>query len=122
MEETDIYKLLSFLRRNHYLQNPTTNIEIVKHYFKEENNKLSIEDRLVVFADKVILFEPAYNLELIKDFISYWTEHGEKDRKMRFEKETSFDISRRLKTWKRNQDKFNKQPTTQTHKVNDKWL
>ena len=36
---------------------------------------------------------------MLKDFFEYWTEHGPKDKKMRYEKQTSFDISRRLKTW-----------------------
>ena len=39
---------------------------------------------------------------MIKDFYEYWTEHSINDKKMRFEKQTSFDISRRLKTWLRN--------------------
>ena len=40
-------------------------------------------------------------------FIEYWTEHGENDRKMRFEKQTSFDIKRRLLTWRNNSFKNN---------------
>jgi hypothetical protein len=34
-----------------------------------------------------------------KKFFEYWTEHGAKDLKMRFEKETSFEISKRLDRW-----------------------
>lgn len=34
-----------------------------------------------------------------KKFFDYWTEHGPKDLKMRFEKETSFDIAKRLDRW-----------------------
>jgi len=34
-----------------------------------------------------------------KKFFDYWTEHGEKDLKMRFEKEKSFDIALRLDRW-----------------------
>lgn len=39
--------------------------------------------------------------ELI-NFIDYWLEHGDKDIKMRFEKEKSFGVGRRLGTWKKN--------------------
>jgi len=121
MEETDIYKLLKFLRNNHYLQNTTPNIEIVKHYYKDSVKK-TIEDRKGLFRTRLVVYLSDYSESFLNDFFEYWSEHGERDKKMRFEKETSFDISRRLKTWKRNQDKFNKQPSTQTNKVNDKWL
>jgi len=38
----------------------------------------------------------------LDDFVEYWTEHGDKDKKMRFEKEKSFSTSRRVKTWIKN--------------------
>jgi hypothetical protein len=43
----------------------------------------------------------------INKFIEYWTEHGIKDKKMRFEKEKTFGIVRRLDTWFSNYEKFN---------------
>ena len=36
---------------------------------------------------------------MITEFFDYWTEHSPNDKKMRHEKQTSFDVSRRLKTW-----------------------
>jgi hypothetical protein len=36
-----------------------------------------------------------------KNFFDYWTEHGENDKLMRFEKEKSFGVGRRLGTWKK---------------------
>lgn len=42
----------------------------------------------------------------LKNFFDYWTEHGDNDRKMRFEKEKTFGISRRLSTWFKNADNF----------------
>ena len=50
-------------------------------------------------------------------FIEYWTEHGENDRKMRFEKQTSFDIKRRLLTWKNNN--YNNAKPTYTDKLKE---
>lgn len=44
-------------------------------------------------------------------FTDYWTEHGINDKKMRFEKEKSFGIPRRLDTWFANAKKFNKEKT-----------
>ena len=40
-----------------------------------------------------------YPKQLFIDFEMYWTEHGEKDKKMRFEKEKTFGIASRLSTW-----------------------
>lgn len=50
--------------------------------------------------DVSLFFE--YSEEMRKDFSDYWTEHGKNDRKMRFEKEKSFDISKRLARWSKN--------------------
>ena len=43
-----------------------------------------------------------YPKQLYIDFEEYWTEHGEKDEKMRFEKEKTFGLSRRLSSWSKN--------------------
>lgn len=40
-----------------------------------------------------------YGRDMCIKFYEYWTEHGPKDRKMRFEKQPSFDLNRRLNTW-----------------------
>ncbi len=46
-------------------------------------------------------------------FISYWTERGIEEKKMRYEKEKSFDIFRRLATWKKNQKEWQKDKPNQ---------
>ena len=38
----------------------------------------------------------------LDDFVDYWTEHGDNDKKMRFEKQKSFSTTRRIKTWIKN--------------------
>ena len=43
-----------------------------------------------------------YGKALIREFFDYWTEHNENGKKMRFEKEKTFEISRRLARWKKN--------------------
>jgi len=72
---------------------------------KEEKENIFIRKQL--FSDKVLNEYSDINMATLTEFISYWTEHGERDRKMRFEKQTSFDIKRRLNTWITNQKKFN---------------
>jgi hypothetical protein len=49
---------------------------------------------------------------MLNDFYFYWTEHGENDKKLRFEKEKTFGISQRLRTWlSRNPKQYQKQET-----------
>lgn len=67
---------------------------------------ISIEERKSEFINSLHPFISDNSSTLLKDFAGYWTEHGLKDKKMRFEKQTSFDINRRLATWKRNETKF----------------
>ena len=67
------------------------------------NNDNNIEQRKQEFAQDMVNFSGMYNREMMVDFYEYWTEHGKNDKKMRFEKQASFDLGRRLKTWERNQ-------------------
>jgi len=81
---------------------------------KNDSNiiKESIEERKLKFASLLSPFVGTgpnqYTREFVKDFYDYWTEHGPNDKKFRREKQTSFDISRRLGTFKKNEIKFNK--------------
>ena len=68
-----------------------------------------INKRKEDFKKSLHPFLEQYGKDLLNEFFSYWTEHGEKDRKMRFEKEKSFGISRRLSTWLKNQNNFKKE-------------
>lgn len=72
--------------------------------------KDNIEIRKSRFASTLQPFLLMYGKDMLNDFYSYWTEHGEHDKKFRSEKEKSFSIERRLETWKRNEKTFNKQP------------
>ncbi len=63
---------------------------------------ISIYDRKLKFSTTLIPFLETYDKDLIRAFCDYWTEHGENDKKMRFEKEKSFGLSRRLATWNKN--------------------
>ena len=64
------------------------------------NNKLSIKEK---FINQVMYFD--YPKEMKDDFISYWTE-GVK--KMRFQKQGTFEIKLRLKRWSKNSAKWDK--------------
>lgn len=43
-----------------------------------------------------------YDGKMIREFFNYWTERNESGTKMRFEKEKTFDIARRLARWHKN--------------------
>lgn len=59
----------------------------------------SIEERKSKFYDVLAKYVDEYPKQMLRDFFDYWTEHGEKDKKLRFEKEKTFGIKQRLSTW-----------------------
>lgn len=67
----------------------------------------TLEEREKVFMDKVSSHLDSYPKEMLRSFFDYWTEKNEGARKMRFEMQKVFDISRRLKTWHNNEKKHN---------------
>lgn len=81
-------------------------VSIDKQETSKQLNKRTIEQRKTEFKNSLHPFLEIYSKDLLNEFYSYWTEHGEKDKKMRFEKQTSFSIERRLATWKKNEAKF----------------
>ena len=59
----------------------------------------SIEERKSKFYDSLTLYVNEYPKKMLRDFYDYWSEHGVKDKKLRFEKEKTFGIEQRLRTW-----------------------
>ncbi len=69
------------------------------------------EKRETTFRKQVSEYSKEYGQEMIDDFCDYWTESKPKGKKLKFEMQQTFDISRRLKKWSSNG--FNKkQPDT----------
>ena len=65
----------------------------------------TIHSRKLTFSQSTKeLFDSDYpnDKHHLDDFIDYWTEHGDNDKKMRFEKQKSFSKTRRVKTWIKN--------------------
>ena len=73
---------------------------------KPKKNKKTIEQRKEALNLKLNDLNSDLPYALISEFFEYWTEHGENDSKMRFEKEKSFSLSLRLKRWARNSKQF----------------
>ena len=74
------------------------------HLHKSKPKGKTLEERKTNFVNKVDSYSHLYVLD---EFVAYWTEHGDNDKKMRFEKEKSFGIKRRLATWKKNSKQWN---------------
>lgn len=73
---------------------------------KNEKKEKNITERKTSFRQSIASFIKSnpnkYPKQLYIDFEEYWSEHGLTDKKMRFEKEKTFGLSRRLSTWFRN--------------------
>ena len=68
----------------------------------KKKNKNTLGVRKSDFYKKVGEHVDKYPKEMLRDFFEYWSEYGENDIKMRFEKEKTFGLSRRLSTWFKN--------------------
>ena len=79
-----------------------------KENIKEDKTRpKTLENRKTIFKENLSKHKDKFEVKTLNDFYSYWTEHGEDDKKMRFEKQTSFSIGRRLGTWKTNEKNYN---------------
>lgn len=65
----------------------------------------SIQDRSAEFYKLLIPFVDKYTKETVREFFEYWTEKSANGKKLRFEGEKFFDVSRRLATWNSRQFK-----------------
>ena len=87
--------------------------EYAEYYHKEmtrgKQKVKSLSDRKENFIVAVSKHESEYEYQMLLDFISYWTEHNEGGKKMRFEmaKNQPFNIKRRLGTFKKNSERYN---------------
>lgn len=63
------------------------------------NKNINIDERKSKFYDSLAKYVDEYPKQMLREFFNYWTEHGENDKKLRFEKEKTFGIKQRLSTW-----------------------
>ena len=75
------------------------------------NNTSNINITKEKFITEVMTFD--YPEDMLEDFINYWTE-GKK--KMRYQKQSTFEIKLRLLRWSKNQKKWD-QPKQKTSKI-----
>ena len=73
---------------------------------KDINN--NIDSRETEFKNSLQQHLDTYGKDMLNNFYLYWTEKKPKGKKMRFELEKTFDISRRLTRWNNNNFNNNK--------------
>jgi hypothetical protein len=81
--------------------------EYASQFQQPKKETKTIQERESDFVIDVSYYQNEYSQMDMQNFISYWTEIGDNQKKMRFEKEKVFDIKKRLERWKRNQKNFN---------------
>lgn len=92
------------------------------HSFHDKDKDKDIITRKQKFEKYVIEnFSDKFQNEMLNEFNSYWTEYGINDKKMRWEKQTSFGVGRRLGTWSKNYkpNVQNKNVNFDTNEMND---
>lgn len=95
----------------------------------------ALETRKHAFGEKLIPYIEQYGKTLIREFFDFWTEHNENGKKMRFEKEKTFEISKRLARWSKRNSNNAKSPrsslpvgmnlqdsnNSERYKLDDRW-
>lgn len=79
---------------------------ISKDIGKKDAAKAATLARKEEFYNSIKPFADRYPSELLSDFFGYWSEMNRSCTKMRFEQQTTWEVSRRLATWAKNEKKY----------------
>ena len=83
--------------------------------FREEKPVIKTNISTIINNDE---YKRKYGIEMIQEFIDYWTEMMPNGKKQRWEKEKAFDVNRRLITWaKRDYNGLYKEHKVQLEKI-----
>jgi hypothetical protein len=81
---------------------------------KRENIKeKTISEKEIAFKKSIEPFIERYGKDTCQNFYMYWSEPNKSKTKLRYEMEKTWDISRRLANWARNEKNFNKNGKTE---------
>ena len=120
-----VYDRLQRLKKMKYIKidsNTKNSLVTVLKYKTYQGFDKTVKRNLDVVCDKftteVMLHNEEYQNNVLEGFILYWTEPNRSKTKLRYELQPTFDIARRLKTWQKNQAKFDK---TNSNNILDTW-
>lgn len=66
----------------------------------------AIANRSEAFMQEVLGYRDKYSMDMLTEFIAYWSEPNRSNTKMRCELQPTWDTARRLATWKRKNKQF----------------
>ncbi len=128
IKPSTVHNRLKRLQRMKYISLKSTNrytivtvLKFAQYQIGDEKLAKAIEDRFKDFFEEVWGFTSEYNETVVNDFISYWTEKNKSKTKMRFELQKTWDTKRRLETWNRNNNKFNKPTESKVQQQISNW-
>jgi hypothetical protein len=118
-------------KRKKYTESRVANLSHMDSHMENRNKKDEIsnkkEEKEILFKSEVFEFLEKYPETMLNKFCNYWTEKNKSKTKMKWELEKTFEISKRLITWKSNEDKFKKNENNSGNsqrsikRVNDLW-
>lgn len=90
---------------------------------EESGNPIShppktIEERTKKLYEEIAAFSGTYPKEMLRSFFNYWSEKTRDGKKLKFEKEETWELEKRLQTWQRNEEKFNPKANSTTQQPN----
>jgi len=82
--------------------------EDVKKIDTNKNKQIKIIKNISIRRKEFeeIVYSSNYTTEMCNDFINYWTECNRSGNKMKYEMQKTFDVSRRLSRWAKNEKKW----------------
>jgi len=72
----------------------------------EQPNNLSLDERRKEFGQQVGKFVGEYEREMLLKFYHYWSVQD--GVKLKYEKEKTWDLPKRIANWKRNEDEYSR--------------
>ena len=113
LKPSTVYKRMQVLKKQGYIDiNSNTKnslVTVVKfrsYQVEAKKPKRDLAKATKRFKDEVYSYD--YKVEILNAFVDYWTEPNRSKTKLRYELQKTFDVSRRLKTWAKNEKQFNK--------------
>ena len=116
LKPSTIYKRLQKLKSQGYInissntKNSLISVINYKSYQLDDKprKQRNLDNVTNKFLVEVSAFKELYSVEMLEAFVDYWSEPNKSKTKLRYELQKTFDIARRLKTWNKNESKFNK--------------
>ena len=100
---------------NQYSKKDKKTVGHMTTHMENENRNEDINKREENFKIKIFEFKDKYNETLLEEFFNHFSQHGENDKKMLFEKQRSWELSKRLVTWYNKSLQFKKSKTHIQH-------